>query len=671
MKSGPSIGVSPSQAVKNLADAFARSFASLRMTDSLVALLLFAASFALYARTVAPGLLDGDEGEFQTNIYKLGVSHTGYPLFFLLGKLWTMVLPVGTIAYRANLFSVLWGALAVAAVYLFIRFLTSSSWAAAFCAILFVASRVEWSQAVIPRVYTMNSFFVVLVTFLFFLWRTGKVDLTVPVFAFGLSLTNHRTIMWFAPAIAVFVFWHERGKIFNPRRLVSLAVAFVLPLVLYSYIWWRGDSDVGVEFHLKDFNDMILGGNVRTWTRYGPLDWLVSRVTDLYIPMLIEQFTALGFVAGLIGMVALAMNRPPKGFPSGLPAREAFLFILLANLANSAFCVIFWVIDIDKFFLPSFITFLFFIGVGLAVIGDWLLRIGPRSARWAAQGILALVFLAAGGLLIVQNYSANDWSARTDVAEAWDENLSQPLERGALIVGPWESLTPLEYANYVDGKRRDLERWKVITKNYLIGQAPYGSRQNDIEREAHAGRPVYLTVHPSETETLGALADEFRLTRVGQLWRLLDLPPAANAPQGKAVATFVDGSGRTIELVGVSVSPQKIRAGDFVLATFFWRAPQSLSARFTISTRLLDSQNRVIVQRDSEPASGRRATIGWALNEVVQDDVGFLVPPDAAPGVYRIGVIVYNGATGENLKPDRGDAAQSEMFVVNEVIGVE
>jgi hypothetical protein len=428
-------------------------------------------TFVLYARTVAPGLLDGDEGEFQINIYKLGVSHTGYPLFFLLGKLWTLLLPIGTIAYRANLFSVFWGALAVAAIFFFIRFLTANSWAAVCCAILLAASRVEWSQAVIPRVYTLNSLLVILVTFLFFLWRVGKVDLAVPSFAYGLSLTNHRTMMWLAPAIALFVLWHERGKIFQPRRLLTLAAAFALPLLLYSYVWWRGESDVGVEFHWADFNDAILGGYVRTSWRFGPVDWLVSRVTDLYIPMLIEQFTAIGLVAGLIGMIALALNRAPRGFPQDLPAREVFAFILLANLANTAFCVIFWVIDIDKFFLPSFITFLFFIGVGIAVMSDWAKMIESRSFRFASEAVLAFVFLATGAFLVRQNYPINDWSNRTDIAQAWEDNLAQPLEKNALIVGSWESLTPLEYANYVENKRRDLEHWKVIVKSYQSASA--------------------------------------------------------------------------------------------------------------------------------------------------------------------------------------------------------
>ena len=173
--------------------------------DWLLALALFVASFALYARTMAPGLMDGDEGEFQINIYRLGVSHTGYPMFFLLGKLWTMLVPIGTIATRANLFSAFWGALTIAAIFAFVSFLTHNRWAAMLCALLFTASRVEWSQAIIPRPYTLNSLFVVLVAFALLLWRIGKVDLTVPAFMVGLSLTNHRTMMWFAPAIAVMV----------------------------------------------------------------------------------------------------------------------------------------------------------------------------------------------------------------------------------------------------------------------------------------------------------------------------------------------------------------------------------------------------------------------------------------------------------------------------------
>ncbi|MBI3537549.1 MAG: DUF2723 domain-containing protein, partial [Chloroflexi bacterium] len=136
--------------------------------DAAIAIFWGVSALALYARTIAPGLLDGDEGEFQTNIFKLGVSHTGYPLFFLSAKLWTLIVPLGTIALRANMYAAFFGALTIAALYLFLRWLLQNRAAAALAAILFAVSRVEWSQAVIPRVYTLHAFFVVAVTALLF-----------------------------------------------------------------------------------------------------------------------------------------------------------------------------------------------------------------------------------------------------------------------------------------------------------------------------------------------------------------------------------------------------------------------------------------------------------------------------------------------------------------------
>ena len=659
--------------------AFVSRWSFLSRADWAFAFLLFAASLALYVRTMAPGLLPGDEGEFQINIYRLGVSHTGYPLFFLLGKLFTILVPIGTIATRANLYSAFWGALTIAATYIFIQFLTRNRWAALIAALLLTASRVEWSQAIIPRPYTLNSLFIILIPLFLFLWRIGKVDLTVPVFVFGLSLTNHRTIMWFGPAIALFVLiadyqmtfadqkptgnlvailreWLNHSTLLKPRRVLALIVAFVLPLLLYGYIWWRGESDVGVEFHWKDFNAEILGGYVSASWRFGPPDWLVSRVTDLYIPMLIEQFTALGFVAGLIGMVALVLDRVPCGWNRALPPRETFLFILLANLANSAFCVIFWVIDIDKFFLPSFITFLFFTGVGIAVVWDWLAAHLPRVLPMVAQGATALAFVGVAGFLLTQNYSVNDFSHRDDAITTWQENLAQPLEKNAIIVGSWESITPLEYAMYVDGKRTDLERWKVIIQKYQLGQVPYGSRQQDIERAVRAGKPVYLTIYPGDTETLTGLLDEFRFAQIGELWRAVNLPPKAAPPRGKPLTTFTDAEGRVIELLGYTTYPSDtLHPGEFALITLFWRVPHAPGTRYTISFRLVDGQGGKIFQRDSEPANGLRPTIGWTDNEIVQDDVGLIVPPAVAPGTYRFQIVVYNSITGENLTTPTGE----------------
>ncbi|MFN2244174.1 MAG: DUF2723 domain-containing protein, partial [Anaerolineae bacterium] len=142
--------------------------------DLLIAVLLGAASFALYAVTLAPTVLAGDGGEFQFVPYLLGVAHpTGYPLYTILGWLWSHLLPVGDVAYRMNLFSAFWASLAVALLYPLTRSLLRQVFPAlspsirrligVVASITFAVTPTLWSQAVIAEVYGLHIFFVVLI----------------------------------------------------------------------------------------------------------------------------------------------------------------------------------------------------------------------------------------------------------------------------------------------------------------------------------------------------------------------------------------------------------------------------------------------------------------------------------------------------------------------------
>ncbi|MBA2440882.1 MAG: DUF2723 domain-containing protein, partial [Rubrobacter sp.] len=77
-----------------------------------------AASFVVYLLTLAPSVLPYDSGMFQARAHVLGIGHpTGYPTYIMLGKLFTY-LPFGDVAYRVNLSSAVYGALAAPVVYL-------------------------------------------------------------------------------------------------------------------------------------------------------------------------------------------------------------------------------------------------------------------------------------------------------------------------------------------------------------------------------------------------------------------------------------------------------------------------------------------------------------------------------------------------------------------------
>jgi len=142
-----------------------------RRIDRRFALSLFAMSLGLYLRTLAPGLLAGDAGEFQVAAWRLGLAHpTGYPLYLILGSLWQHLLALVGLspAYALNALSALFGAATVTLLFLgMLRWLQSPLAvrrpAALFTATLFAVNFTFWSQNLIAEVYTLHVLFVVLI----------------------------------------------------------------------------------------------------------------------------------------------------------------------------------------------------------------------------------------------------------------------------------------------------------------------------------------------------------------------------------------------------------------------------------------------------------------------------------------------------------------------------
>jgi len=60
---------------------------------------IFFIAFIIFYSTMLPGLGFWDTGEFQTVIYTFDVAHpTGYPTYLILGKIFTILFPFGSIA---------------------------------------------------------------------------------------------------------------------------------------------------------------------------------------------------------------------------------------------------------------------------------------------------------------------------------------------------------------------------------------------------------------------------------------------------------------------------------------------------------------------------------------------------------------------------------------------
>src|SRR6476469_8172774 len=99
-----------------------RTIRALIQHDAALCLALALGALALYTATLLPGIGSGDTAEFQRVAPTLGVAHpTGYPLYTMLGWLWSRLPLGGTPAWRMNLFSAAASALAVGALFLAAR----------------------------------------------------------------------------------------------------------------------------------------------------------------------------------------------------------------------------------------------------------------------------------------------------------------------------------------------------------------------------------------------------------------------------------------------------------------------------------------------------------------------------------------------------------------------
>ncbi len=128
----------------------------------LAALAAGVASFAVYVQTLAPTVDTGDGPELATAVLTLGVPHpTGYPLYMLIGQLWTRALPLGDPAWRLNLLSALCAALAVALLAGSTARLTRSALAGWLAGGLLAFSPLLWSQATVVEVYALHLVLVV------------------------------------------------------------------------------------------------------------------------------------------------------------------------------------------------------------------------------------------------------------------------------------------------------------------------------------------------------------------------------------------------------------------------------------------------------------------------------------------------------------------------------
>jgi hypothetical protein len=115
--------------------------------------------------------------------------------------------------------------------------------------------------------------------------------------------------------------------------------------------------------------------------------------------------------------------------------------------------------------------------------------------------------------------------------------------------------------------------------------------------------------------------------------------------------------GDKIDLVGYDLDKSRVRPGETLTLTLYWRAREEMGEDYTVFTHVVDGEQRIWAQNDSYPVGGDYPTSFWGEGELIGETRELTVSSDAPSGEYEVEVGLYSAPTGERL-PVLDDAGQ-------------
>ena len=438
---------------------------------------LAALALAVYVAGASPTIYVGDSGELVAAVHTLGIPHpSGYPLYVLLGKLWTLAFPVGSIAYRMSVFSAVAASATVALSYSTVRALGLSRAIAATAALTLAFSPSFWSQSNIQRVYTLNALFLVAVLRVASAWVVSKNTLTLSAafFLCGLGASNHTFMALAATALIAIVVASARtehdARPLSASRWLLAAIAFAAGLAPYVYLPLRSRADPALDWG----NPETLASLWRVVTRseFWERAWIESPA-DL-LPILRDWLASIPieitWLGALLAAVGLFHRSIPRGMRIGL-VMLATLNVTAMALHGSRSDLFLW----HRYYIPTYVAAAILAAGGV----DFAVR---RAGRAAAGAALAIpLFLA-----LSQHHDFD--RSRYRVADDFARRLLASLPPGAHLAAADDNiLFALIYLHFVEGLRPDI---------HLILQGVGKARLPPLTFDPNSD-PLFFTHHPN------------------------------------------------------------------------------------------------------------------------------------------------------------------------------
>lgn len=446
-----------------------------RRGDTCLSYALFALVLGGYGYCLSSSPASWDNAELQTVPYVLGIAHpTGFPLFVLIGWVFSHAIAFGTVAWRMNLLSATCVAVASLGVFRCARICDANAYGSLVAAALFCSGPVVLGKGMHTDVHAMSTMW-----FALMLWnalayvrdRAPNALYRACLFS-GLGIATHPTALWWLPAIALAVAYRAPAV----TILLRAAALVALPLATYAYLPLRSafvkdpNAALGLGYAYAavwNTNDpQTLLGFVRelSGSDYGVATVLfeifdVKRYCEFAAywsggAMMEFGIVALGLAA--LGGAILLWRRP-----------KVFGVLVLAGFGSVPFAVAYAGVegDVVRYLMPSFVI----CAIATAAAPSLLAGLVPKKGR-AMFALLYGAQLAALIVLVRANWQAAVNERHDSGGTNAVESIRRDTPQNAIVIAPWVDGTSLAYAKYVErslGARYVVIAWPADLESSL------------------------------------------------------------------------------------------------------------------------------------------------------------------------------------------------------------
>jgi Protein of unknown function (DUF2723) len=589
----------------------------------------------LYLRTLAPGVLVGDSGEFQYLPHVLGIPHEyGFPLYLIVGYFWSLI-PIGSVAFRMNLLSAVFALLTVATLYAFSRRITESTTGALIASAAYGVSISFWTYATVAERYDINVFLITCMLFAVWQWHSDRRERWFMCIALclGLAATIHNTIVLIGPSILVWLaLYRDARHWLTPSRLLRFIGVLALPLILFLYIPIRGlqlfnatETAPGLSVPLSVAQGLVAplftGNSVDQWLGYisshGAATSLLSSISvgigqlPSYGGLLLDNWHPALLALAILGLFK-GLREAPRFFSGVL----VYFFVdPTVSLAYGG--------RVPAYVMPTYIMVAFCVALGCllmyqtvqsAHVHSWLKRVALYAGTLAVSGVLLLT--------VVTNFPHVDRSYDTASADYWTEVLDYPLDKDSALSAHEGDLRPFWYYQQIELKRPD-----------LLALFPPG--EDVLEKWVNARHHFYLVgaLHNWSPE----LAKGYNVTPWGKIVYvspLGDVPscPLPPAPQPLAIE-------KRAMLDAVQMESRAAEPYEWV--NMCWDVKAPVSEDTMISLRVMDLAGKLQVQHDDLLISSWYPPSTVEAGNRIVDFYRLRMPANAAMGTYEVHAVLY------------------------------